>query len=140
MDKGKELPGFFSRQEITSIKLGGGRNIRKIRHFSIAAPEEGENGEQGREGDEDFECVSMEKGVISKLLKDFFEEEFPNQGMDLEYTTDLLNDWFVDSLGIINTVLFLEREFAISIARADINSDNFQNIDTLSTFVRKTLG
>ena len=136
MDKGKELTGFFSRQEITSIKLGGGR---KIRHFSFATPEEGENGEQGGEGDENFECVSMDKGVISKLLKDFFEEEFPNQGMDLEYTTDLLNDWFVDSLGIINTVLFLEREFAISIARADINSDNFQNIDTLSTFVRKTL-
>ncbi len=123
---------FSARNQVK--KLGGDGNIRKICPFSLATPKDEDK------GDEDFESMSMDKGVISKLLKDFFEEEFPNQGTDLEYTTDLLNDWFVDSLGIINTVLFLERKFAISLARADINSDNFQNINTLSSFVRKSLG
>ena len=81
----------------------------------------------------------MDKATICRLMKGFFEEEFPNQESELEYTTDLLNDWFIDSLGIINTVIFLERTFSMSITRADINSDNFQNIETLSIFVKKSL-
>ena len=81
----------------------------------------------------------MDRATICELMKGFFEEEFPNQGSELEYTTDLLNDWFIDSLGIINTVIFLERTFSMSISRADINTDNFQNIETLSIFVKKSL-
>ena len=93
-----------------------------------------------KDTEENFGPMGMDKRKISNLMKEFFEEEFPNQGMELEYTTDLLNDWFVDSLGIINTVLFLESKFALSINRADINSDNFQNIDTLSAFVERSSG
>ena len=43
----------------------------------------------------------MDKATICELMKGFFEEEFPNQESELEYTTDLLNDWFIDSLSII---------------------------------------
>ncbi len=82
----------------------------------------------------------MDKTTIMNLMKEFFQSEFPIQGTELETTTDLLNDWFVDSLGVINTVLFLESRFSISIARADINPDNFQNIETLSDFVERSLG
>ena len=77
----------------------------------------------------------MSKTEIVDDLKAFLEREFRNQGVDLTETTDLLGEWFVDSLGIIETVLYLEKNFGVDVKRADINGDNFQNLDTLSDFV-----
>ena len=77
----------------------------------------------------------MNKSDIIESLQTFLLTEFPNQGVDLTESTNLLGEWFVDSLGIIETVLFLERNFGIDIKRADINGDNFLNLATLSEFV-----
>ena len=82
----------------------------------------------------------MNRSEIVDSLKTFLQTEFPNQGVDLDESTDLLGEWFVDSLGIIETVLFLEKNFGIDIKRADINGDNFRNLATLSEFVVSRLG
>lgn len=79
--------------------------------------------------------MSMNRHEILDSLKSFLLQEFPNQGVELTEATDLLGEWFVDSLGIIETVLFLEKNFGIDVRRADINGDNFRNIATLSEFV-----
>ena len=55
-------------------------------------------------------------------------------------TTNLLDDWFVDSFGIIEIVMFLEQSFGIKVSRADINGSNFGNIESLSEFVARSLG
>ncbi len=81
----------------------------------------------------------MTHSEIADTLRTFLQQEFPNQGAALSDTTDLLKDWFVDSLGIIETVLFLEKTFGIDIARADINGSNFRNIAVLSEFVARRL-
>ncbi len=47
----------------------------------------------------------------------------------------MLENWFVDSFGIIETVMFLESSFGIKVSRADINGSNFENIASLSDFV-----
>ncbi len=72
---------------------------------------------------------------IKVELKAFFEREFPNPGIDLKDDTNLLNDWFIDSFGIVNTTLFLEQKFGIEISRSDINPTTFQSIETLSQFI-----
>lgn len=77
----------------------------------------------------------MDRAEIAAQLQDFFETDFPNQDLELTPTTDLLDEWFVDSFGIVQTVMFLEERFGIRIARADINGDNFKSIATLSEFV-----
>ena len=77
----------------------------------------------------------MNRAEIVDDLKTFLQQEFPNQGVDLTETTDLLGEWFVDSLGIIETVLYLEKAFGVEVRRADINGDNFLNLATLSDFV-----
>lgn len=71
------------------------------------------------------------KGKISTFLI----EKLPNHGLELNNNTDLLNEWFLDSLGIIDTIFFLEETFSLTIKRADINSDNFTSIDTISSYV-----
>jgi len=69
----------------------------------------------------------------------FLQQEFPNQGVELDESTDLLGEWFIDSMGIIETVLFLEKGFGIEVRRADINGDNFRNVSTLADFISARL-
>ncbi len=81
----------------------------------------------------------MQLSEIKSELKDFFEKEFPNSGTILSDSTNLLDDWFIDSFGIVSTVLFLEQKFGIEISRADINATTFSSIETLSQHVSDQL-
>ena len=81
----------------------------------------------------------MQITEIKSQLKNFFEEEFPNPGASLTDDTNLLDDWFVDSFGIVNTTLFLEEKFGVEISRADINAITFRSIETLSQYVANQL-
>ena len=81
----------------------------------------------------------MQRTDIKSQLKSFFEEEFPNPGASLTDDTNLLDDWFVDSFGIVNTTLFLEEKFGVEISRADINAITFRSIETLSQYVANQL-
>jgi acyl carrier protein len=77
----------------------------------------------------------MERHDIATKLRSFIETEFPIQGIELTDDTDLLEDWFVDSLGIVETVMFIEVTFGARIARKDINAANFRSIATLTDFL-----
>ena len=81
----------------------------------------------------------MDEVSIAERIRRFLEEEFPNDGVELELGTNLLDEWFIDSLGITETVLFLESSFGIDVSRADINGSNFRNIASLSEFVARRL-
>ena len=81
-----------------------------------------------------------DRAEIAARIKAFLEEDFPNDGVELTPTTDLLEEWFVDSLGISQTVMFLEESFEIEISRADINGTNFKDLRALSEFVAGRLG
>ena len=76
---------------------------------------------------------------IKSQIKEFFEEEFPNPEMPLTNDTNLLDDWFVDSFGIVSTALFLEKKFSIEISPADINAENFRSIETISQYTANKL-
>ena len=82
---------------------------------------------------------TMDRSEIAARLRTFFETEFPNPGVLLTDTTDLLDEWFVDSLGLVQTVMFIEGEFNISLSRADIDGENFQSISTLTDFITARL-
>ena len=81
----------------------------------------------------------MDLDQIELQIKAFFEREFPDPDMELSLDTHLLDEWFVDSFGIVNTTLFLEEKFGIEISRADINAENFRSIETLSRYVANQL-
>ena len=67
-------------------------------------------------------------------------DEFPSPDVELTDETNLLDDYFLDSFGIIETVLFLESSFGIKIARADINGVHFKNVASLADFVAERTG
>lgn len=79
----------------------------------------------------------MDASEISECIQCFLEREFPNEGVALALDTNLLEDWFIDSLGITETVLFLESSFGIRLSRADISGENFKDIESLSALVTR---
>lgn len=81
----------------------------------------------------------MDRAEVVAGLHAFFESEFPSPGVTLTEDTDLIADWFVDSFAIVQTVMFIEREFDIQVSRADINGENFKSIATLASFVSRRL-
>jgi acyl carrier protein len=76
-----------------------------------------------------------DRNAIAARLKKFLEDEFPGSGVELTAATNLLDDWVMDSLRIVTTVLFLESEFNIKVGRADINGTTFATIDSLTDLV-----
>lgn len=81
----------------------------------------------------------MDPTEITQRIQQYLEEEFSNEAVRLEVSTDLLEEWFIDSLGITETVLFLESSFGIELTRADINGENFKSIETLTGLVARRL-
>ncbi len=77
----------------------------------------------------------MDKNQIEELIKKFLEEFFPNPSVELTKSTNIFDDWDVDSLGIVNIIAFLEKTFGIEIKQSDINLNNFENISALSNYV-----
>jgi acyl carrier protein len=76
-------------------------------------------------------CAPEVAGRIRAHLLD----AFPNGAVELTGSTDLLSDYFFDSIAVIEVVDYLEREFAIRIRRADVNGDTFRCIDAIARFV-----
>lgn len=81
----------------------------------------------------------MTEQDIAARLHAYYCEVFPHPGRTLDLDTDLLNDWFVDSFGVIQTVQFLEDTFSIILTRAEINATNFHSIRALAALVRRKL-
>jgi len=81
----------------------------------------------------------MDKTAIIAQIRAFLEAEFPNQSVKLTESTNLVEGWFIDSFGIIRTIMFIEETYGIGMTRADINGANFENLTTLSEFVAERL-
>jgi len=71
-------------------------------------------------------------------IKDFVIEEFiPDDDIDLDETTNLLEEEIVDSLGIFTLVSFIEKTFNVSVDAADVNLGNFETLQTITNLVEK---
>jgi len=69
-------------------------------------------------------------------IRDFILRTFPlARGRALDADTPLLTGGIIDSLGVLNIVGFLERDFDIELADDDLTPDNFQSIRNLGQLV-----
>ena len=85
------------------------------------------------------QALATQSGAQLEVLQSFAAQGgWPaDQDLALTNTTHLLDDWFLDSLGIVVTVLFLESNFKIKFSRADINGAAFASIDSLTDIVAR---
>ncbi len=82
----------------------------------------------------------VENSTIAERIRWFLIQQFPatrNVGNE----EPLLKNGLIDSLGILEVVTFLERQFGFTVTDEELLPENFESIHSLSNFVQlKTNG
>jgi len=76
----------------------------------------------------------VEAQIIAEQIKKFLAQQFPatrNVGIE----EPLLKNGLIDSLGILEVVTFLEKEFGFTVTDEELLPENFESIRCLSSFV-----
>jgi acyl carrier protein len=76
----------------------------------------------------------VEGAIITERLRRFLVQQFPmtkNVGDD----EPLLKNGLIDSLGILEVMTFVEKEFGIVVSDEDLLPENFGSIRSLTNFV-----
>jgi len=80
----------------------------------------------------------MQDNTVSTHIKDFIWQHFPlARTRKIVDTDNLLEKGILDSLGILEVVMFIEHEFHIILNDDDLVSENFQSICSMAAFVQR---
>jgi acyl carrier protein len=80
----------------------------------------------------------MQIDSVKDRIRGFLASQFPLT-RNLSDQDTLLGDGIVDSLGILEIVSFLEREFGITVVDEELLPENFTSISELAVFVHGKL-
>ena len=75
---------------------------------------------------------TVRRFIISELMLGERDEH-------LEDTFSLIENGVLDSLGIMRLIQFIEEKFSISIEDEDILPENFENIESISQFIKRSI-
>jgi acyl carrier protein len=78
----------------------------------------------------------------AETIEGFLVEELAaaEDGGKLDHDEDLLAAELIDSLGIQELVVFLERTYGIKVHDDDLVADNFRNVNAMVEFVERKRG
>ena len=76
---------------------------------------------------------------VAAAVEEFARREFSIRPSDRRFnrTVDLFEDGYVDSIGVIELIEFLERTFVIEIPEEDLFSPEFSTIDGIAKIVSR---
>lgn len=69
-------------------------------------------------------------------VRSFLDKKFPTT-RNIREDTALLGSGYIDSLGVLDIVTFLEQEFEIAVADEDLLPENFGCINSLCLFIER---
>ena len=78
----------------------------------------------------------LNQGIVVERIRKFLVQQFPAT-KNVDNDEPLLNNGLIDSLGILDVVAFLEKEFGIAVSDEDLLPENFGSIQNLSNFVQQ---
>ena len=75
---------------------------------------------------------------VGMRIRQFILKQFPlaRKQSSIENESSLLESGIIDSLGVLDLVSFLEKEFKITICEEDLLADNFETIARMTAFVQ----
>ena len=77
----------------------------------------------------------MKQEIAADRIRHFLVHQFPAT-KNVNDDAPLLKNALIDSLGILEVVSFLEKEFSILISDEDLMPENFGSIRSIVTFVQ----
>ena len=78
----------------------------------------------------------MNPEVIQRV-RSYIEDNFLYMRPDAVLNDDdsLLGTGIIDSMGVMELIVFVESEFGVSVADAEVTKDNFDSVATIAAFV-----
>ena len=80
------------------------------------------------------EQIEIQNTLLDFIAKDLLKDR-PN--LVLKPDDDLLSSQWVDSLGVMRIVAFLEQQYDVTIPPTDITIENFINVKTIVSYLGK---
>ena len=82
----------------------------------------------------------IDQSEISQQIREYILSNFPAaRRQALDEGDSLFNTHIVDSLGILDLALFVEKIFGVSIKEEEFVAENFESIGALAKFVENKL-
>ncbi|MGB3514352.1 MAG: acyl carrier protein [Microcoleaceae cyanobacterium] len=81
----------------------------------------------------------MNKTNIKDKLKEFLIEEFTISKDLLKDDMSLIEGGWLDSYGIVNLAMFIEKSFGIEITLEELTPEQLDTIETISEFIQKKI-
>lgn len=84
----------------------------------------------------------MDRNVILSQLRDYITENFLYARPDFELSDDdaLLGRGIVDSMGVMEVVVFLEEQYGLQVDDADITEENLGSMNAIASYVAARVG
>lgn len=75
---------------------------------------------------------------MESVVNDYISREIVQDPALLPLSNDasLLEGGILDSLSLLRLVVFLERQFSITVGESDLLPENFNNVNTICTYLR----
>ncbi len=80
------------------------------------------------------EHIEIQNTLINFIATDLLKDR-PN--LELKPDDDLLSSQWVDSLGVMRIVAFLEQQYDVTIPATDVTIENFINVATIVAYLEK---
>ena len=74
----------------------------------------------------------MEKTILNYLNEQLLDNDIDE---DLDGNTDLLGSGILDSLGMVQLIAFVEKEFDIKVEPEDMVIENFMDVNSVCTYI-----
>ncbi len=76
--------------------------------------------------------IQIRKYVAQNLL-------FSDNGFEYDDDDSFLQEGIVDSIGVLELVLFVEETFGLSVDDQEITPDNFDSVNKLANYIRSKM-
>ncbi|MDK9708948.1 MAG: acyl carrier protein [Desulforhopalus sp.] len=73
--------------------------------------------------------------TFDALLRRYLASEFALPVAELEATTGIFSEGYLDSFSMVELVVWLEKTFGVKFGVLDINLENLDTIERINTFV-----
>lgn len=84
----------------------------------------------------------MSSNVVREQVRDFITENFlyARPDFELQDSDPLLGKGIIDSMGVMEVVVFLEEQFGLEVDDADITEENLGTLEAITQYVSARTG
>lgn len=83
-----------------------------------------------------------ENQQVEQPIREFIAANiiYSQEGFHYADDASLLQEGVIDSLGVVELVTFVQKQFNVKVEQQEVTPDNFDSVMKLSAFVRRKLG